>query len=60
MISLIVAAGILLWYAFAVYAVKYEEELRENYRLAKEIVDRWFPKKEKDKENEEEKEKWSH
>jgi hypothetical protein len=56
MTSLIVAAGTLLWYAFAVWAVKHEEELREDYRFAKEMVDRWFPEKEKDKENEVEKE----
>jgi len=60
MTGLSVAVGILLFYAFAVWAVKHEEELRENCRLTKEIVDRWFPEKEKDKENEEEKEKWSH
>ena len=56
MIDLIVATITLSWYAFAVWAVKHKEELRENYRLAKEMVDRWFPGKEKDGENEEEKE----
>lgn len=54
MTGLSVAVGILLFYAFAVWAVKHEEELRANYRRAKEIVDRWFPKKDKDKKDEEE------
>jgi hypothetical protein len=29
MIELIFATGILLWYAFAVWAVKHEEELKD-------------------------------
>ena len=54
MTELIVFAGILLWYAFAFWAVRHEEDLRANYRLAKEMADRWFPKKDEDKKDEEE------
>lgn len=56
MIELIVATGILLWYGIAFWAVRHEEELRDNYGLAKEMVDRWFPKKEEEKEEREEEE----
>jgi hypothetical protein len=46
MIGLIVATGILLWYALAFWAVKHEEELREIWEMSKEIVERWFGEEE--------------
>jgi len=48
MIGLIVATGILLWYAFAVWAVKHEEELRDIYRSAQELADRWLGEEEEE------------
>jgi len=50
MIKLIFAIGILLWYAFAVWAAKHEEELRDISRFSKEMVDRWLGEKEEEEE----------
>ncbi len=52
MIELIVATGILLWYGIAFWAVRHEEELREIYRMAKELTDSILGEEKDEGENE--------
>jgi len=52
MTELIVATGILLWYGIAFWAVQHEEELREFYRMAKELTNSILGEEKDEGENE--------